>query len=142
MKCKRYGCPNLVKGQYAMASVYDELKAKTDKGYEGPHLEAWCLDCYQTFEGDKYTYVLIAPKPKDKLILTKRVKRVGLPGETIADRPLTPAELSPVDNSEPEWAKRAPVIDAAGIAIKSNKKPGRTKKQIAKDESPIEDASL
>lgn len=102
MKCKRLGCPNLVNGQYAWASVYDEVKAKKNAAYTKPHLEQWCLECYQNLEAHKYTYVMLMPDVQRKRY-AKRVKRIGQPGEVIQDAPVNLAQTAPISNATPPW---------------------------------------
>lgn len=105
MKCKRQGCPSLLKGQSALASVFDERKARRTKGYNKPHLERWCLECYENYQAHKYTYVIPLPGT-DRILRAKRVPRVDEKGELVEERPLTAAALAPIDSALPTWAAK------------------------------------
>lgn len=146
MKCKRLGCPNLVNGQYAWASVFDEVKADKDASYVKPHLEQWCLDCYQNLEAHKYTYVMLMPD-KQRKRYAKRVKRIGQPGETIQDAPVNLAQTAPVSDAPPPWLKQPtekappPKLDDIERDPTKVKKPQQRNKRPRKIavEAPISD---
>ena len=106
MKCKRFGCPELVKGKYAHASVYDEARAAKDKLYVGPHTEIWCLKCYKEFEAHKYTYVMKMPKTGTTKREATRVPRAVQPNDLrTIEQVRTASDEVPVESVLPEWAK-------------------------------------
>lgn len=107
MKCKRRGCTNLLKGQWGIASVYDEMRAKKyKKTYTQPHHEMWCLECFEVYEADKYTYVMIAPKAFDKVRNTKRVPRLDEAGTPVVLPAKKRRAESPIDTALPPWASK------------------------------------
>ena len=126
MLCQRRGCPNLVKGQWAWASVFDERQAKKRKAYTKPHKEKWCLECYQHFEAHKYTYVITLPDAQ-RIVRARRVLRTDDEGRVIETEAVTAAQAAPVDNKIPAWAVKAEAKQA----------PTKTaKKASAKSEAP------
>jgi hypothetical protein len=130
MKCQRNGCPTLLKGQFAWASVFSELREKQASGKKGepyskPHLEQWCLECYQAFEAHKYTYVEQLPEEGSLRARCKRVPRTDAEGELIVEIEAPLIQTAPIETGLPKWANQP----AAVPPTPGTKKIKRTWKQ-------------
>ena len=132
MRCKRDGCPNLIKGEKVLASVLDERRLKQDHLYKGPHEEWWCLECYQALEGHKYTYVIKLPPGRQTKITTQRIPRKLKDGET-AD---SIHKEVPLAAKSPVVDKKIPVGMATQPAFSPPKRgPGRPRGSANRNKS-------